>query len=199
MSLYEVLEDSLAVEATPQDALSLALVAQDGLTLAGVGNPGCVYGLALEAPLELFGRVLLNGEEWDCWMLSTSQFFPSVYSNFDFNSFAHHSENDYAANDNGVYVIDGDTDDGQPFNTGIMFHPSSFGNTMRKKFRKLFVSAIGDNLVLQGVTDNGSRLFKIVRNEASVTRDLRGRRWQFIVAGFDVFDYYEAFPTSLVR
>lgn len=199
MAIIELLEEALSVEATPQEVLALALVAQDEVRASGVGVPGCVYGVALDAPLELFERILLNGEEWDCWMLSTSQFYASVYSGFDFNSFAHHSEADYAANENGVYSLDGDTDDGQKFNTGIVFHPSSFGNTMRKKFRKLFVSAIGSDLVLQGVTDNGSRLYKIVRNEANVTRDLRGRRWQFIIAGFDVFDYYEAFPTSLVR
>ena len=195
----ESVDDALLLESAPHAASVLAetVLAEGGL--AGVGTPGCVYSASLAASLELFSRMLLNGDEWDCWMLSTSQFFPSVYSGFDFNSFAHHNETDYAANGNGIYAIEGDTGDGQPFNTGILFHPCSFGTASRKKFRKLFVTAIGDDLVLQATTDNGSRVFAISRNEANVTRDLRGRRWQFSISGFDVFDYFEAFPTTLTR
>lgn len=199
MALNELLDDALGVSCEPQEAHTALVSVVEALALAGVGTSGCRYSVALADPLALFCRVLLNGEEWDCWSLATSQFFPSVYSNFDFNSFAHHNEQDYAANDNGVYVIDGDTDDGQPFHTGILFHYSSFGSTNRKKFRKVFVNAIGANISFQADTETGVRTFTIVRGEANITRDLRGRRWQFAVSDFDVFDYFEAFPTTLTR
>ena len=141
----------------------------------------------------------IDGEHWQCWVLSTSGFYPSIYSNYNFNSFAHFQGADYAADENGIYELGGADDDGAVINSGILFHPTAFRNTSRRKFRKIFVNAEGEGIRFEAKTDSGSRVFQVAKSRVPITRDLIGRRWQFSIEGFESFDFFEAFQTVLSR
>lgn len=186
---------------TPSLACPLYAVDLAHSTL-GVGPEaflGQVLLVDLDEPLTLGWSLEIDGELWQCWVLSTSGFFPSVYANYNFNSFAHFQGADYAADENGIYELGGADDDGAVITTGILFHPTAFRNTSRRKFRKVFVNAEGERMRLEAKTDSGSRVFEVQKSRAPITRDLRGSRWQFAIQDFDSFDFFEAFQTVLSR
>ena len=162
-------------------------------------EPSGTYSEALFESLILGFIPALDGDIWHCWVLSTSGFFPSVYSNFNFNSFAHYRGADYAATEDGVFEIGGDDDDEEAIHAGILFHPTAFRNTSRRKFRKVFVNAEGEGIIFEAKTDTGKKVFPVLRSRANVSRDLRGMRWRFAIADFESFDFFEAFQTVLSR
>lgn len=180
-------------------AHTMGLLLAEALTLAGVGTPQGRYRALAGDEIVFRSRLEIDGEVWECVVLNTTGFFPSVYSNFAFNSFCEFNDNAYGADDNGIYELVGDDDEGEEIVTGILFHPTTLGNTLRKKFRKVFVNFTGESPMLEAITDNGRRQFELRRNEANITRDLRGRQWQFAIQGFDSFEYFEAFPIYLSR
>ena len=71
--------------------------------------------------------VLLDGEVWECWVMTSNKFNISVYSGFEFNSYAVFNGVAYGCKSDGIFKLSGDTDDGAAFNSGIVLPETDFG------------------------------------------------------------------------
>ncbi|HDO36693.1 MAG TPA: hypothetical protein ENH07_10435 [Nitrospirae bacterium] len=142
----------------------------------------------------------LNGELWECWVLGTDQFNVSVYSNFDFNSYAVYGGAAYGCRPDGVYELAGDDDDGDAIVPGVVLPDSYYGDSRRKRFRRaIFGLSGGTTPSLKVETDSGEKVYTITDSQANVTRDMVGKKWTLKVQDFDSLDFIELVPVILAR
>lgn len=141
----------------------------------------------------------VSGEVWEAWAFNGQTFEPSVYSGFDFNSYAFEDGVTYAAREEGVYVLDGTTDAGTIIHTGVILSPDIFGANNRKRFRAGFFDINGISPIVRGEVGGVGSNLPIVNSKAVFPRTLVGKKWAFLVADFDELGQIELFPIILTR
>jgi hypothetical protein len=65
--------------------------------------------------------------------------------------------------------------------------------------KKAWLAVDDDNLILKLETESGYRTFRMTDAECSLTRDLKGRRWEISVEGFESMDSLNLVPVILSR
>lgn len=158
-----------------------------------------VLGAIVQESLGLFGQVLIDGEVWECWVLNTNKFHPSIYSGFDFNSYAIFEGRAYGAKADGIYELSGDTDNGSGVRSGVAFPETDFGTTAGKRFRKAFLGVSGDSTVLKVENENDYGFYSIEKDKTTINRSLYGKKWKLSVLDFENLHFIELFPVILTR
>lgn len=177
-----------------REVISSELAIGDDLT------EGLLHGLLLSETLRLDELAIVSGDVWETWAFNGVTFEASVYSGFAFNSYADDDEQIYAANENGIYVLSGDTDAGSAIHSGVVLSPSMFGLMNRKRFRQAFLDVTGAMPVLRGEIGGGVGVsLPIVRSRAMFPRSLVGNKWTFLIADFNELGRVELFPVVLTR
>jgi hypothetical protein len=59
-------------------------------------------------------------KEFDCWVVNYENNAFSRYTNFNFNSFSQLDNEYYATSEDGLYILDGDDDDGEDIKAKIL-------------------------------------------------------------------------------
>ena len=137
-------------------------------------------------------------EIWDCWVLNTQELHPSVYSGFDFNSYAEFRNITYAASREGIFSIT--YDHNEQFQPGVILPATSLGLTNAKRFRAGYIGFSGGKPSVKVKADNGAEVvLKVVRNKFVVPRNQVGRRWQFTLAEFESLEFVEIYPIILTK
>mgnify|MGYP001058947349 CR=1 FL=1 len=132
-------------------------VAVGGILLAGQGE---------EAEEFFYYTVALHGYTFE----------PSIYSNFRFNSYAVHRGRVLAARDDGIYVLEGTDDDGQPIHPGVRIGPTSFGLDNYKRLRRLHIGDCGEAEVrVAGVTRGVEGYYRKHRGRYEVGREVEDK------------------------
>jgi hypothetical protein len=213
------ISDSLAIADTSLIDFLTLLQVTDTFNIAETSTPGLTISQTIADVLEALDTatiqqllqeliqdglnieviIELDDELWQTWVLNTGAFHPSVYSGYDYNSFAVFNDTVYGCKSDGIYELAGDTDDGTAFKPGIILPSTQFGSSHNKRFRKGFLGVSGDNVVVKAETENGWRTFRVTDTEVSITRDLKGRSWKFSVEGFDSLDSIDLIPVILSR
>jgi len=149
------------------------------------------------------GFVLGGGIEelYEAWVLSGQAFEPSVFSGFNFNSFAHHLKQTFAAGEDGIYLLDGDTDDGETIHTGARIGPINFGSDREKRIRGIQFGNGGPNTQVRVRSESGVGVFIPERddNRVVVSRDIQGREFTIDILDFQELSQFEAVPLRLAR
>jgi hypothetical protein len=151
--------------------------------------------------LDLSILITLTGDTYECWVLNTPKFHPSVYSGFNFNSYATFNGRAYGANSTGIYELTGTTDSGTAIKTGVVLPKSLLGIPTAKRLLKAKLGVTGTTPVLILEVENGTRktfpisTFKI----ADGNRDVKGREWTVSVTDFDTLDSLSLTPQVLPR
>jgi hypothetical protein len=143
--------------------------------------------------------VSFDDEVWECWVLSTNAFHPSVYSNFNFNSYAVFNDQAFGCKEDGIYRLDGATDDGTAINAGIVLPETAFGTSRQKRFRKAYFGLSGTSPSIRMETESGNVTYNISNNRANIGRNQKGQQWTLKVQGYDDMDFIELVPIILTR
>ena len=142
----------------------------------------------------------VDNEIYECYVLNTSGFHPSVYTNFNFNSYCTFRNRAFAANSTGVFELTGDTDDRADIKTGFISHETDFGLPQRKRFRKAYVDISGNEPVMIMESDGLRKVYQIDdRGRFTASRDIVGRRWTLSAANFDYIESAVLVPVILSR
>jgi hypothetical protein len=159
-----------------------------------------MLGLTLEDSLEMGLSILLGDELWEAWVLNGNAFAPSVYSGFDFNSYATYNNSAYGCKDDGVYELTGTTDAGTAIKAGIVLPETYWGSMNKKRFRKAFFGLTGSGTPsIRLETDSGSETYMITDSRANISRSLYGRTWTLKLQSFDTLEFIELVPIVLTR
>ena len=119
------------------------------------------------------------------------------YINYDFNSMVKFGNIYLGASADGIYELDGDTDDGDPI--GAYFEPivTDFGINNPKKVRFMFLGYEADGDLIVTFGDNRSWVSRTVDSvrtgqqwrRITGTREIRGRYLTFRISNVDGCDF----------
>lgn len=145
----------LGIALTPH--LLLNVVLDDGIELDDaelirmVFAPAVVEGIAIEA-----GYLSPDGS-FTTWAMNTRSGAVTEYADYAFNSFAKIGRRYFAASENGLYELTGDSDDGEDIVARIRSGFLQFGGTQLSRLKEAYLAARGGgNFVLRVVTGDGA-------------------------------------------
>lgn len=108
----------------------------------------------------------------------------SRYSGFGFTQFATCSGDTYAIKGDGLYVLQGDTDDGELLTASVDFGATDFGTAQSKRMSSVFAGVTTDGVVYLRVTDDSGyeRLYRTItgvnEHRALTAKGLAARHWR---------------------
>lgn len=162
--------------------------------------PMLIYGIPVDESVFVIDSFdELFDSEFQTYAFNTTSFYCSVYSGYNFNSYAVDGSSVLAVSSDGVYIIGGDTDAGNAIHPGIIFSRQTFGSAHKKKFRQFFFGGSGDDVSIMVATDSGSFTSPLVSGKVNIPRTMIGRTWEFRLSGFSEFDFIEVFPITRTR
>ncbi len=174
--------------------LVLNFIVDDGVSF----NEACANQAIIHVVIdELLGGIdTLIGDEAPYVILcfDTEELKPSIHSLPFFSSFCDVNGVLYGTDEDGIHKLEGDTDNGQTIHTGVAWTKTSFNLSNKKKFRAAILEGEVDDAVLQAETDGKYGLYSVIRNRASMARNLIGRDWDIRIIDFDRLEAVELMP-----
>ncbi len=142
------------------------------------------------------GTYLLDTtQELFTWVLNHNTGAPSRYENYDFDAFAVIGQDYLAARGDGIYLLDGDDDDGADINAIATIGRTDFDEPVLKRVTAAFLglnSAGQAHLTLrtdQGITSGPYKLRQqpaaSTTERAKFARGLKSRYWEIDIANVD--------------
>ncbi len=196
-------EGALNLTVTPLQAVELLLAAIATST-------GGVLGLTAN-PMPQAAELLLNGgsvmagtlwpqltEYYETWVLTGDAFNPSFYSSFRFNSYCRYRGQEYAAGEDGIYLLGGEDDAGKPIHAGVRI-VTNFGTRKEKRLRGIYLGQDGDAAQVRVEDDAGQQgYFTPSDHRVVVSRDLQSKQFILDLVDFETFNHLEINVLSLV-
>lgn len=193
------ISDSFTIAETNHPGLTIKQIVSDAFESLDAAEAKILLQELIQDGMALEVSVVLDGELWECWVLNTSAFHVSVYSGYNYNSYAVFNDTAYGCKSDGIYELSGDDDDGTEFHSGIILPQTKFGADNKKRFRRAWMGVSGNDLTLKVETESGSRTYSMVDTEIGITRDLKGRSWTFSLEDFDSLDSISLVPVILSK
>lgn len=147
-------------------------------------------------------RLRIFGEDYVGYVMNTRTRGVTQYENYNFNSFAELDGRYYGANDEGLYLLEGDSDGTAPISAYIRTGLTNFGTQFKKQVHDAYIGYTTDGKLLLKVitTDAGQRKenwYSLNAKDVEATSDNRFRiakgvksvYWQFEVANIDGADF----------
>lgn len=176
-----------------------------------------VLNVALADAVGATAILQLGDIEYEVMVMNTKNLARSLYTSYNFNSMAEFRDAYYGAKDDGIYLLDGDTDAAANISATIKTGITDYGvgNMKRVEYAILGVSN-ADTLVLKTITydrTNGQEIERWynllstndrLRNvRVKFNRKLKSNYWQFELANKDggdfELDFMEVYPLILKR
>ena len=165
-----------------------------------VSSKGHLYNLVYDA-LAMNVTVELNGEVYECYVLNTPKFMPSMYSGFDFNSYCVFENRAFGANDAGIYELTGTTDAGATIHTGAILSQTDFGAPNQKRFRHGYLGISGTSPVMVFECEDGTRQAYSIDTKGHVvaSSELKSKKWVLSIADYESLDTIKLLPIILTK
>ena len=165
-----------------------------------VGSAGAFYNILYDT-LAMNVLIELDGEIYECYVLSTPKFMPSVYSGFDFNSYAVFQNRAFGANSTGIYELIGDTDAGAAIHSGVILSGTNFDLPNQKRFRKGFLDVSGAAPLMMFETEEGNRRVYSIDTQGKVvaSHEQKSKKWKLSLAEFDSLESIQLVPIILTK
>jgi len=140
-----------------------------------VGHGPLTSTLEITLPmLEIFALMARPGETVTCFVLNTETGALSQYTNFDFNSFCIFNGHNLAACSTGIYLLEGDNDDGTDIDASFSPGINDFENAQVKRMLNAYVPFKGDGqLYLKVTSDDGIQHEYILESVGERTRTVK--------------------------
>ena len=200
-TFLDTLDESLVTSDTVTDIVRVLMDVSDPLVLVDTTVANVVFYNVIYETLKMSLTVELDGEAYECWVLNTGKFYPSLYSGFDFNSYATFEGRHYGANATGIFELTGTTDNGAVIHAGLELPETNFGVPNQKRFRKGYVGISGTRPLMQVETEDGAtKTYEIdTEGEIDMTRDMRSKAWKLRLTDFESLDFIKLFPVVLAK
>jgi hypothetical protein len=133
----------------------------------------------------------------EVWVLNADTKANSTYENFGYNSFAMLDSRYYGCKSDGLYLLEGDTDDGLPIRSSVNFGLQNFGRSELKRISNCYMGVSSSGTMYLKVTVEGSEYIYSARRDDSslkiqrvdVGKGLRANYFQFEVYNSDGCDF----------
>lgn len=163
---------------------SLEIVGEIGDTVTLNQTIDALVSSTVEAVM--FVRV--QGQEIPVWLVNTDLWAATRFTSFDFDSYAKIGDRYFAASEDGLFELTGDTDDGNDIDASIMLKRDRAGTSQQKRVDRVYVHGTTDQkLEVRVVTPDDIYTYRTeveLTDEVTVQRVKIGRGlvasyWQF--------------------
>lgn len=135
---------------------------------------------------------------FETYVLTGARGEPSIYSGFNFNSYARYRGQYFGAGEDGIYLLEGEDDAGEEIHTGVRIGPVNFGTDREKRLRLLRCGGKSVGAQVKVSNGNGSAgYYDVEGGRAAVSRDIQGREITIEIADFETLDHLEIVPLVL--
>lgn len=143
---------------------------------------------------------IIETEIYETWALTSQAWNPSMYSNFNFNSYVEIEGRYYGAKDDGIYLLEGTDDEGSLIRAGVRLH-ANLGLHGIKRIREVIAEKCGKTARLRVTepVDYTYRDFPLKRKAFEGNRDLMGREFIMDFQDFDELGHLRIIPQAMVR
>lgn len=200
-TFVDVVSESIALADSNSLINRLGLSLNESLVFTEtVTSKGTLYNAVYDT-LRMNVTVEMAGEVYECYVLNTPKFMPSMYSGFDFNSYCVFENRAFGANDTGIYELTGETDSGSTIHDGVILSSTDFGSRNQKKFRRAYLGISGSSPVMVVETEEGERRVYNIDTDGKtvISHELKSRKWKLSVADFDELDTVKLIPVILSK
>lgn len=124
----------------------------------------------------------------------------SFYSNFKFNSYAKYGGKYYGATQDGIFLLEGEDDDGAQIHSGAQIGPANFGTDREKRLRLIRCGGECDGAQVRVSNDDGKLdQFSVLRGRANISRAVQGRELTVEIVDFKSLTHLEIIPLVLAK
>jgi hypothetical protein len=148
-------DDEVAVgeDIAPQLLMSVKLA--DGVDITPEQLVNMIYQPTLLEGVEFEAGYLAPDGSFTTWVMNTRSAAVTEYADYAFNSFASIGSRYYGASADGLFQLDGDTDDGEDIIARIVGGYLQFGGTQLSRLKEAYIAADGGGFVLRIRTADG--------------------------------------------
>lgn len=136
-------------------------------------------------------------ETYLTWSVMGDEFNASIYSGWRFNSYASYQNREYAAGEDGIYLIGGELDETQPIHTGVRIGPSNLGVHNPKRIRRVKVNNDSANVIVSASIDRD--VSPNHPDGAFITGLVEGVELTIDIVDFERLSHIEIIPLILAR
>lgn len=168
INLHDALSNKLILSVTASDVIDID---QADAALSMIFSGEIDEGIMVTA-----GYVSPSGN-FTAWAINTRNTAVTEYQNYAFNSFARIGDQYFGANDSGLYLLAGDTDNGTSIISTIRSCLAEWGGSRFSVLKAAYLAARGGgNWVLKVITNTGIEyIYAVNASDAATTRIRTGK------------------------
>jgi hypothetical protein len=182
--------NALLTDASLANKLVLAIVA-DGAILTELVTPNAILAALAADSAQFDVLITINGEAFVAWVANAETYAHSRYENFNFNSMCRLGNRYYGANDEGIFLLEGENDGGDPIQYFATLPTTEFGHSGMKRVPRVYMgfSNAGD-MRLKVVTPTGAEFVYRFEPSAPGYPECRAVLGKGIKCRYFTFDLY---------
>lgn len=151
-----ILSETVNVGETVTPQFLLRVVASDRVEISDEDLLQTIFNGMLADGVEIAAGLLLPGVGFTTWVMNTRTAAVTEYQNFTFNSFARIGNKYLGANENGLYELLGDNDDGEDIVATIRSGFAQWAGARLHSFKAAYLAVRGTGqFVLRLITPDG--------------------------------------------
>lgn len=196
-TITPVLTPQQALKVTFLDSASIAqqltaskfgqIVLTESAQMLGVLAAGQKVSLNLSDIITAAVIIKAGAEEMVGWIINPNLMASTALDNYDFTGFGQHKGRYYGIRPDGLYVLEGDTDDGGQIDSFISLGNKNFNTAKQKRVPHAYIGASTDGRMVLKVIVHGQEYLYAVRNPSTdmaeqrvdIGRGLRSNYWNF--------------------
>lgn len=196
-TITPVLTPQQALKVTFLDSASIAqqltaskfgqIVLTESAQMLGVLAAGQKVSLNLSDIITAAVIVKAGDEEMVGWIINPNLMASTALDNYDFTGFGQHKGRYYGIRPDGLYVLEGDTDDGVQIDSFVSLGNKNFNTAKQKRVPHAYIGASTDGRMVLKVIVHGQEYLYAVRNPSTdmaeqrvdIGRGLRSNYWNF--------------------
>lgn len=151
-ALYAGLLTEAAISQSMTLARTATAVIVDAPSIGDLAAAGLVATSSIADAVTVDAILYLEGIPYAAWVVSTENAVATEYRNWNFESMCRLGDRYYGASESGLFLLDGDTDDGGPIQASIRTGDLDFGSAQIKRPTEAHL----------GYTSNGRVVMKVV-------------------------------------
>lgn len=196
-TITPVLTPQQALKVTFLDSASIAqqltaskfgqIVLTESAQMLGVLAAGQKVSLNLSDIITAAVIIKAGDEEMVGWIINPNLMASTALDNYDFTGFGQHKGRYYGIRPDGLYVLEGDTDDGVQIDSFVSLGNKNFNTAKQKRVPHAYIGASTDGRMVLKVIVHGQEYLYAVRNPSTdmaeqrvdIGRGLRSNYWNF--------------------
>jgi len=200
-TFVDVIQEALSAVDTASVINRIGMALNEALVLTETISSRGTFYTAVYDTIAMNVTVELGNEVYECYVLNTPKFHPSMYSGFNFNSYCVFENRAFGANDTGIYELTGTTDAGSTIHDGVILSKTDFGLRNNKRFRKGCLGISGTSPVMVFECEDGSRQVYNIDTKGMVvaSHEQKSKSWKLSIADFDTLDVMKLIPIILSK